>query len=142
MNQTILVVEDDDMLREFLCEALQLLGYEILQADCAAAALSIWKRYQNSIDLLLTDVDMPGGWNGVELAKKLQNAQPELKVIFSTGHDVQQLIQDYSLSETSHVLQKPFRMDDLDKVISRALDRAEEVEAYGDFELSVCAGAA
>ena len=84
-TETILVVEDDDALRSYTVETLAELGYRVLPATNGAAALEILDS-GNDIDLLFTDVVMPGGLNGRQLADEAVRRRPGLKVLFTTGY--------------------------------------------------------
>ncbi len=86
---TILVVEDEDLLREFVSEALQALGYRILSAPNGQEALEIWAQHSSEIDLLLTDIVMPKSISGRHLAHKLVMERPDLKVIFTSGYSAE-----------------------------------------------------
>src|SRR5580692_4542299 len=83
--ETILVVEDEVLLREIECSILESCGYRVLEADSSSKALDVWNQQGEKIDLLLTDVVLPPGISGMELAKRLRDRQPRLKVIFTTG---------------------------------------------------------
>ncbi len=84
-HETILVVEDQADVRSFACRSLQSFGYRVLEAAGAEDALSIAARDGNAIDLLLTDVVMPG-MNGVELSRELRTQFPRIKVIYASGY--------------------------------------------------------
>lgn len=83
---TVLVVEDDPHLRKLTRSVLAMDGYEVLEAPNATLAMEIWKNHRDHIDLLYTDVAMPGGMNGSELAQHLLSEKPELKVIITSGY--------------------------------------------------------
>jgi CheY-like chemotaxis protein len=83
-TETILVVEDDNALRSYTVDTLCELGYRVLEAPTGAAALQILD--SNKIDLLFTDVVMPGGVNGRQLADEAVRRHPGLKVLFTTGY--------------------------------------------------------
>jgi two-component system cell cycle sensor histidine kinase/response regulator CckA len=85
-TETILIAEDEPSLREMVSEALCLQGYRVLTAGSGPAALEIWKREPSRIDLLLTDLVMPGGMMGTDVASELRRANPALKVIYTTGY--------------------------------------------------------
>ena len=83
-NETILVVEDEPVLRDMANMILQECGYKVLEAASGHEALSVWERHRDSIQLLLTDMVMPEGMTGKELAEKLTRAKPDLKVVFTS----------------------------------------------------------
>ena len=83
--ESILVVEDDNSLRAYTTESLRELGYRVLEAASAAEALEVLGNDRH-VDLLFTDVVMPGGTNGRQLADEASRRQPKLKVLFTTGY--------------------------------------------------------
>ena len=121
-NETILLVEDDPALRNIAREALKQQGYRVLEADSGAAALKIWRENQGIIQLLITDVVMPGGTNGRELAQQLQTEMPELKVIYISGYNNEMLGEGLPLNQDSNFLQKPFSIPALLRKVRSRLD--------------------
>ena len=85
-DETILLVEDDHALRLAFKKALTQLGYRVIEAGNGAGALELWDQHRGQIDLLLTDLVMPGGMNGKEFAEKLLAEAPKLKVIYMSGY--------------------------------------------------------
>ena len=85
-TETILIVEDEPVLREMARDILEECGYRILEASSGREALDVWNQRANEIDLLLTDMVMPEGISGVELAERLLAGQPGLKVVFTSGY--------------------------------------------------------
>ena len=110
VGETILIVEDDPDVRAFLVEALRDLNYRTLSAPDAAAALRIVEQANNRIDLLLTDVVMPG-LNGRELAVEAQQHRPELKVLFMTGYAENAAVANGFLDAGMAMVTKPFAME-------------------------------
>lgn len=121
-TETILVVEDERDLREILTRTLNLNGYRVFQAVDGQNALQIWAEYKNEIDLLFTDVIMPGGLNGRELADKLWAEKPALKVIFSSGYGADALGKNFKLDPKFNYLQKPYVPQTLSRAVRRCLD--------------------
>jgi CheY-like chemotaxis protein len=121
-NETIMVVEDERDLRDLVCRMLRNDGYRVFEAIDGQNALKIWSEYKNQINLVFTDVIMPGGLNGRELAEKLWLERPELKVIFSSGYGADTLGKDFKLDPKFNYLQKPYEPDSLAKTIRRCLD--------------------
>jgi len=121
-TETILVVEDERDLREIVTRTLNLNGYRVFQAVDGQNALQIWAEYKNEIDLLFTDIIMPGGLNGRELAEKLWAEKPGLKVIFSSGYGADALGKNFKLDPKLNYLQKPYLPQTLSRVIRRCLD--------------------
>ena len=125
-NETILVVEDDADLRETVVTALSQLGYRALQAANAAAALRILGGSEK-IDLLFTDVMMPGGMLGPALAKRARELRPDIEVLFTTGYAETTVLQSTAGLSSSDVINKPYRNDDLATRIRYVLDREARV---------------
>jgi PAS domain S-box-containing protein len=121
-TETVLVVEDERDLREIVTRTLNRHGYRVFQAVDGQDALRIWADYQNQIDLVFTDVIMPGGLNGRELAEKLWLDKPDLKVIFSTGYGADALGKDFKLDPEINFLQKPYLPQTLALIVRRCLD--------------------
>jgi PAS domain S-box-containing protein len=121
-TETVLVVEDERDLREIVTRTLNRHGYRVFQAVDGNNALEIWKDYQNEIDLVFTDVIMPGGINGRELAERLWVQKPGQKVIFSTGYGTDVLGKDFKLDPDLNYLQKPYLPQALALIVRRCLD--------------------
>ena len=85
-TKKILLVDDDSDVRMAVRSALEESGYQIWEASDGSQAVNIWKTKASQIDLLLTDMAMPGSLNGRQLADKFRREQPSLKVIFMSGH--------------------------------------------------------
>jgi DNA-binding NtrC family response regulator len=122
-TETILVVEDERDLRDYVTRELRRNGYRVFEAIDAANALKLWDEYRNQIDLVFTDVIMPGGTNGRELAEKLWTDRPKLKVIFSSGYGAEALGKDFKLDANLNYLQKPYLPQTLTKAIRQCLDQ-------------------
>lgn len=121
-TETILLAEDEPALRELVADSLKLLGYKVIAADSGPAALEIWRREQGRIDLLLTDMVMPGGIRGHELAAELKRGNPRLKIIFTTGYSPGAAGARGSLEEGVNFLPKPYPPDKLGEIVRRCLD--------------------
>jgi len=120
-SETILVVEDDADLRETVVTALSQLGYQAIAAANAAAALRVLAGKQH-IDLLFTDVMMPGGVLGPALAQRARELRPGINVLFTTGYAENAAMADGALT-ASEVIQKPYRNEELATRIRNLLDR-------------------
>ncbi len=125
-SETILVVEDDADLRETVVTALSQLGYRALQAANAAAALRILSGPEK-IDLLFTDVMMPGGMLGPALAKRARELRPTIEVLFTTGYAETTVLASTAGLSSSEVINKPYRNEDLATRIRYVLDREARV---------------
>ena len=118
---TILVVEDEDMLREFVSEALSAVGYRVLSAANGRAALQVWAEHRNEIALLLTDVVMPESMSGRELAHTLIADKPDLKVIFTSGYSAELIGTDFEREKQHAFLSKPYLPDRLAQTVAAHL---------------------
>jgi PAS domain S-box-containing protein len=105
---TILLVEDESNVREFAAAVLQQDGYALLQAKSAEAAIEVWKWHSARIDLLLTDVVLPGELSGPQLGEKLQGEKPALKLILTTGYSRDTLAPQTKGGKVIFVLSKPY----------------------------------
>jgi len=119
------VVEDEPALRELVAQILTEYGYRVHVAASGWDALSIWETQQGQIDLLLTDVVMPQGLNGPDLADRLRCERPELKVVYTSGYSPEVAGRDASLFEGPNFLPKPYRPARLATVVRECLDRKE-----------------
>jgi len=119
-NETILVVEDDRLVRDYVLTQLRSLGYVTLEAANAAEALAIVKAGQ-AFDLLFTDVIMPGGSNGRQLADQLQGIKPGLRVLFTSGYTENAIIHHGRLDTGVMLLAKPYRKSEMAAMIRTAL---------------------
>jgi PAS domain S-box-containing protein len=120
-SETVLVVEDDAALRAYSVEILQELGYAVIEAENGAAALEALER--NRVDLLFTDVVIPGGINGRQLADEALRRRPMLKVLFTTGYTRNAIVHHGRLDAGVHLIGKPFTFDELGTKIRSLLDR-------------------
>jgi PAS domain S-box-containing protein len=116
--ETILVVEDNEALRNVVVERLTSLGYRTMTAGSGAEALKIIEG-GGPIDLLFTDIVMPGGMNGQDLAKAAKLVQPSLKLLFTSGFTAAPVVAD---EFRSNLLSKPYSKSDLARYIRGALD--------------------
>lgn len=119
-GQRILVVEDDAELRSFVRTVLSRMGYRIIEAETGAAALELLEK-DGDFDLLFTDIVMPGGVNGVQLAQKAQEIYPDLKILFTSGYARDALPRERHVPSEIPMLYKPFRTIELVERIKHAL---------------------
>ncbi|HEY1170792.1 MAG TPA: PAS domain S-box protein [Verrucomicrobiae bacterium] len=122
-SETILLVEDDHSLRTLSRIVLQKAGYRVLEASDGIEALSIWETDQGSIQLLLTDLVMPRGINGRELANRIQSSNPKLPVVFTSGYSADVAGRELILEEGQNFIQKPSSPHILLSTIRRSLKR-------------------
>ena len=118
---TILVVEDEQMLREFVSNALRSFGYRVFAAANGRQALELWEAHRDKIDLLLTDVVMPGLPSGRQLEQRLTTEKPDLKVIFTSGYSAELLGPDFEGKRRHGFLAKPYLTDSLARTVAAEL---------------------
>jgi CheY-like chemotaxis protein len=106
-TETILLVEDEDAVRSLAGKVLRALGYSVLEAALGKEAMEIAATHPSAIDLLLTDVVMPG-YSGAELARQLVESRPSLKVLYMSGYTDEAIIHHGVLAANIAYLQKPF----------------------------------
>jgi signal transduction histidine kinase/CheY-like chemotaxis protein/HAMP domain-containing protein len=121
-SERILIVEDEEMLRELAREILKDSGYQILEAASGREALAVWQQHDGKIDLLLTDMVMPEGVSGVELAERLVMETPNLKVIFMSGYTSDDVSNELLARTNASFIQKPYGHAELTKVVRECLD--------------------
>jgi len=117
---TILVVENGNILRPLLCEILRREGHTVLEAQDGAEALSLWDRYSETIDVVVTDVMMPN-LSGKQLVERLRLSKPDLKVIYMSGYESSILAAGNNFASNAIFLQKPFRPVELSKTVREIL---------------------
>jgi len=121
-NETILLVEDDAAVRRIVSQTLGQLGYRIFEAPTGRAALDLWKQRQSEIQLLITDVVMPDGMNGIELSQQLLRDAPHLKVLHTSGYSPEIAARDLALQDGVNFLAKPFEVHNLARTVRACLD--------------------
>ena len=119
-SHTIFIVEDEVPLREMASTILKQLGYQVVVAQDGPEALSLWPHHRGKIDLLFTDIMMPGGMNGRELADRLLGEEPRLRVIYSTGYSMDLFSSGIELVEGVNCLLKPYNATALARAVKRA----------------------
>jgi signal transduction histidine kinase len=120
-DEAILVVEDEEVVRNFVCHILRMHGYHVLEAPHGGSALLKCERYNQPIHLILTDVFMPE-LSGRELVERLMSYHQEMKVLYMSGYADDTMFQHGVLEESSHFIQKPFSPSALLKKIRDILD--------------------
>jgi CheY-like chemotaxis protein len=121
-GETILVVEDNDMVRTTACEMLLRLGYSVLAADSAEGAFRVVRSHEGPIDLLLTDVILSGS-NGKEVFDKLKAELPSLRVVYMSGYTSDVIVHHGVLDAGIHLIQKPLSFQVLSEKIREVLDQ-------------------
>ena len=119
---TVFFVDDDDRLRSVTCRLLKARGYEVIEAESAERALEVLETHEGDIDVVLMDVNLPDGW-GASLAQRLQDARPDMAVVFTTGFAETDPILASALKDAEFVVKKPFSTEQLVEVLERAVRR-------------------
>ncbi|MDZ7769926.1 MAG: PAS domain-containing protein [Woeseiaceae bacterium] len=118
--ETILVVEDDDLVRRYVHKLLESLGYNVLTATNGNAALEVLESNPD-VDLLFTDVVMPGGMSGRDLAEEVQRRKPGIHVLYTSGYTENAIVHHGRLDPSVILLSKPYRREDLAASVRKAL---------------------
>jgi signal transduction histidine kinase/HAMP domain-containing protein len=119
-HETILVVEDDALVRKYVISQLESLGYAPVAAANASEAIALVERGQ-TFDLLFTDIVMPGGMNGRELADEMVRRRPNARVLYTSGFTENAIVHQGRLDPNVALLSKPYRKLDLAQMIRKAL---------------------
>ena len=119
-GETILFVEDDERVLELIVDQLTDLGYKVHFARDGKSALDVLDRVP-AIDLLLTDIKMPGGMDGAELALEARRRQPALPVLYASGYSADSLIRSGQLEDNAQLIEKPFKRRELAAKIATML---------------------
>ncbi|HEY1836291.1 MAG TPA: CHASE3 domain-containing protein [Rhizomicrobium sp.] len=130
-SETILVVEDDEGVRAAVADMLQELGYTVERAENAQGALDVLAS-NTRIDLLFTDVVMPGPINTRDMARRAQQMVPGLRVLFTSGYTQNAIVHNGRLDEGVALLSKPYRKDDLARKLRSMLDKKDKAPPRPD----------
>ena len=122
-TETVLIVEDEPVLREMARDILEGCGYRILEAASGRGALKVWDDNRGKIDLLLTDMVMPEGVSGVELAEALLHDHPNLRIVFTSGYTPNEVSSKMLEQHHARFLQKPYSHNELAGVVREILDK-------------------
>jgi len=120
-TETILLVEDEEEVRRLAREMLSRQGYKVIEAGSGAEAMRIWQKRRGSIDMLLTDVVMPK-MSGRELADKMRESRPDLKVMYMSGYTDDVIARHGVLDSSTAFLSKPFTSEALSRKVRSVLD--------------------
>ncbi len=123
-TETILLVEDESSLRALARKFLIRLGYSILEATSGVKAMEVWEQNQDRIALVLTDMVMPDGMSGHDLAQRLRQRNPRIKIIYTSGYSADIAGKEIHLQEGVNFLPKPFTPVDLARVVRKSLDES------------------
>ncbi len=121
MQSTILLVEDEEMVRELMCEVLEREGYNVLPCSHPNDGIEASQRFRGKIDLLLSDVVMPG-MNGREMANQILEIIPDLRVMFMSGYTEHALTREKGVDSDFEYLQKPFTLQALTRKLAAVLE--------------------
>lgn len=127
-TETILLAEDEEMVRKLARQVLEMYGCHVLEAANGGAALLICERQPDPIRLLITDVVMPE-MSGRELADRLSHLRPEMKVLFMSGYTDNAIVHQGVLDEGANFIQKPFSPDALARKVRELLDAPHTKES-------------
>ncbi|MEA2869857.1 MAG: hypothetical protein QOE39_4572, partial [Bradyrhizobium sp.] len=119
-HEVVLVVEDDELVRRYVIGQIQSLGYTTLEASSAAEALDVIGKVA-TVDLLFTDVIMPGSMNGRQLVDEALKRRPQLKTLYTSGYTENAIVHHGRLDSGVLLLAKPYRRSDLARMIRKAL---------------------
>jgi signal transduction histidine kinase/CheY-like chemotaxis protein len=120
-HETILLVEDEPVLRELVREVLSEYEYRVIEAASGVEALRVWDEHNGQVDLLLTDMVMPEGMSGRDLAMQLRVQKPDLKVIYTSGYSSESLSSEIGQTDTMF-LAKPYLPPQLAQLVRQSLD--------------------
>ena len=123
-HETILLVDDEPSLRSMMRMALKHFGYEVLEAASGKQALALFEQASQRIDLLLTDMVMPDGISGQDLAVQMCASRPEMRILYTSGYNIDLVSPDLAGQEGVSFLQKPFSMQKLAGAVRECLNRA------------------
>ncbi|WP_263263752.1 response regulator [Pseudomonas sp. RIT-PI-S] len=119
-QDVVLIVEDDDIIRQLLHDHLQDQGYHVLEAENGVKAFEILATKPH-LDLMITDFQLQGPFSGVDIAEPAVKLRPDLKVIFISGYPMEIRECIHPIAKTATIVAKPFLFDDLNKAILREL---------------------
>ncbi len=128
-TETILVVEDESSVRGLVCGLLRNKGYRVLEAEDGVRALEIWAARGDGVDLLLSDMVMPGGISGLDLARQFRGERPDLKVLLTSGYSDESLGIDFSTMDGIDYLSKPYHPEQLSRRVRSCLDAGRRAPA-------------
>ena len=115
------LVEDEKSVREVVSSVLRLHGYKVLEAEDSESTLNQFSKFKRDIDILITDVMLPGKLNGIQIARLLRDERPELSVLFMSGYVQEAITKSGSLPENTGFISKPFTTRALLQIINETL---------------------
>ena len=120
-NETILLVDDEDSIRDFLAEILSEQGYKVIEASNGEEGLQVFKEYNEKVHLLISDITMPK-MSGPELANEIRKLKPDIKALFISGNVENEYINEQTADSSTSFLQKPFTYDSIISKVREILD--------------------
>jgi two-component system cell cycle sensor histidine kinase/response regulator CckA len=127
-GERILLLEDDEAVRAMARLVLEQFGYCVVEAATAPAAMERWEKYNGNFELLVTDLILPGGMSGANVAQRLRSAHPKLKIIYTSGYTSDVVARHLSIGNRDVILQKPFSADALVLAVRNSLDGADSTQ--------------
>ncbi|MDB6040793.1 MAG: sensor hybrid histidine kinase [Verrucomicrobiales bacterium] len=122
-HETILLVEDESVIRSLVRTVLERFGYTVVEAENGLEGLACWRRHPGRIDLLVTDMVMPGGLSGRDLAEELKRLQPDLKVLYISGYSPELADHHFGSAAGHSFVHKPFSTQALAEAVRHCLDK-------------------
>jgi signal transduction histidine kinase/ActR/RegA family two-component response regulator len=122
-KETILIVEDEPLLRDLAHMILEDCGYQVLEAASGREALEVWERHRDVINLVVTDMVMPDGVSGMDLAQKLLAKSPQIRIVFASGYSMEEIDTTFMRKGHAGFLQKPYTHVTLPKAVRECLDK-------------------
>ncbi len=123
-SETILVVDDEEVVRDLATEVLSVHGYNVLSAQDGLEAIHVYKAFEHDIDLVLLDISMPR-MGGKEAYEKLKEINPDIKVLFCSGHDPNHEMYEAPRNGDLHYVSKPFKIDELVRKVQQVLNHED-----------------
>ena len=136
-SATILVVEDEPAVREVAVAILSDLGYRVFQAADGEEGLRVFGAHVGAIDLLLTDVVLPGKIRGRDLAERITAMRPEVRVVYMSGYTENSIVHNGRLDDGVQLISKPFKREQLARKIAETLARRTAIRSAADDEANV-----
>ena len=119
-SETILLVEDEESVRQLVRDTLASKGYRVLEADSGEAGIAIADKHEGQIDLIITDVMMPG-MSGREMVNKLNQTRPAIRILYLSGYTEDAIVSEGKFESGTAFLQKPFSLQSLSKKVREVL---------------------
>jgi signal transduction histidine kinase/CheY-like chemotaxis protein len=130
--ETVLVIEDEKALREMTVQFLENFGYRVLHVGSGLEARKVWQTHSTQIDLVLTDMVMPGGVSGRDLAKEFTRTRIALPVVIASGYSIDDISDELGGTRNISYIQKPYSLNSLTRSIRTALDTAKDRTPAGN----------